>query len=215
MYMWGILQIWLANWDLTQFERQNKSERNTKVQLTDRDNRVWKRWWWGWKEYGEVIDWQTVTYVIKDITRLQRKWGVFCEGKDNESENLIGWWTEMYCEEEDCASEEYMEIRFVFWRFSVSYGARKEKMRRWRENRYELMDCRSLYTVWEKPAHVHKHRILSTSSCRIPHPTGCYQIRFTYLFNGELNYNSYKDISGPRALVSQYWDCSRLRSFFF
>jgi hypothetical protein len=53
-------------------------------------------------------------YVIRDIMRLQRRWRVlYCEGKCNEAENIIGCWIEMYCEEGICASEEYMEIRFV------------------------------------------------------------------------------------------------------
>jgi hypothetical protein len=36
----------------------------------------------------------------------------------------------MYCEEGYCAIEENMEIRLVFGRFSASYGARKENMRK-------------------------------------------------------------------------------------
>jgi len=107
--------------------------------------------------------------------------------------------------EEDCASEENMETRFVLGDFQRHMELRKKKKwERWRENSYKN-GCRSLYTVWKESGHHYKQRIVSTSSCRIPHPTGCYQIRFTYLFSGELNYNSYKNISGPGALMSQYW----------
>lgn len=82
----------------------------------------------------------------------------------------------------------------------VIWGSERNKWETWKGNRYENDSWSVVWASWKRNRRALINSIISICSCRILHPIGCYQIQFTYLFNGELNSDFYKDIWGPDSL---------------